>query len=69
MKSIVIRQIVVVSALATILCIVLLTGMLLILGNITRAHASLTGIMLIGPSYIVPSHQLVDWKAMVSTWL
>ena len=69
MKSIMIRQIVVVAALAAILCIALLTGMLLMRGNIPGAHASQNGIMLIAPSYIAPSHQFVDSKAMASPWL
>jgi len=66
MTSIMIRQIVVVEALAAILCIALLIGMLLML-SITGAHPSQTGIMLIAPSYTAPSHQLVDWKAIAST--
>jgi hypothetical protein len=60
MNSIMIRQIVVVSALVAILCIAFLTAMLLMLGNIPGAHASQSGIMLIAPSYIAPTHQFVD---------
>ncbi len=67
MNSIVIRQ-VVVMGLAAILCIALLVGMLLVL-SIIGAHLSQTGIMLIAPSYIAPSHQLVDWKTVASPLL
>jgi len=63
MISIMPRQIVVVTALTAILCIVLLVGMLLRLSSIIGAHSTQTGIMLIAPSYIAPYHQIVDWKS------
>ena len=66
MNSIMIRQTIVVITLTAILCIALLAGMLLMLSSIPGAHTSQTGVMLISPSYIVPSHQFVDSNVMVS---
>ena len=68
MISIMPRQIVVVTSLTAILCIALLVGMLLIVRS-TGAHTSQTGIMLVAPSYIAPSHQIVDLKTTVSPLL
>ena len=67
MNSIMIRQSVKVAALAAIVCITLLVAMFLILSHINGGHASRTGVMLIAPSYIVPSHRFVDLNVMVST--
>ena len=66
MDSIMIRQ-TAVAACAAILCIAFLLGMLLMLSSIMGAHASQTGVMLIAPSYIVPSHRFVNLNVMVST--
>lgn len=69
MNSIMIRQAVIVAALTAILCIAFLTAMFLMLGNIPGAHSFETGVMLIAPSYIAPSHQFVDLNVMVPTGL
>jgi hypothetical protein len=69
MISIMPRQIVVVTALTAIVCIALLVGMFLMLISIVGAPASQTGIMLVAPSYIVPSHQIIDWKTVASPLL
>ncbi len=39
------------SNLVVILCITLLVGVLLLMGSITAAHSSQTGIMLVAPPY------------------
>ena len=69
MNSIMIRQIIVEATLVAILCVALLMGMLVIRSDISGVPVSQTGIMLIGPSYITPSHQLVDLKVMVTAGL